>query len=220
VDREQFLANVRMALTTAQVPSHDEIPPAPVAVPAVDLLDLFVERIAAVDGTPHVADSPADALDSIARIVTDAGARSFLAWSPEAMPIPGVLERLESDGLHRLAGLVPGDPAMRLAHHRSYLDVDAGITGAEAGLAESGSVVLTTGPGRPRMASLAPPLHVAIVRREDIHPSLTSWASSHGDLAADSANLVVVTGPSRTGDIEMHLNIGVHGPGAIHVVVV
>ena len=94
------------------------------------------------------------------------------------------------------------------------------MTGAFALLADTGSLVLTSGKGRPRLASLLPPVHVALVRRDQLVPSLGALFTSHPRLAAEAANLVVITGPSRTADIEMTLTRGVHGPRSVHVVFV
>jgi L-lactate dehydrogenase complex protein LldG len=63
-------------------------------------------------------------------------------------------------------------------------------------------------------------IHVALVRAESIFRSLAQWADEVPDAVVETANLVIVTGPSRTGDIEQHLNLGVHGPKHLHVVLI
>jgi L-lactate utilization protein LutC len=65
-----------------------------------------------------------------------------------------------------------------------------------------------------------PPLHVAVAGREQILPDLFDLFD--GRLAADRlpASVSIITGPSKTGDIELRLVTGVHGPGEIHVVVI
>ncbi len=96
--------------------------------------------------------------------------------------------------------------------------VPVGITGCACAIAETGTLVLTTGAGRPMTTSLLPRTHIAIV-----HPSQIVWtleqALRNPDVA-DSAATVLVTGPSRTADIEMTLTIGVHGPGELVVYIV
>jgi L-lactate dehydrogenase complex protein LldG len=77
-----------------------------------------------------------------------------------------------------------------------------------------------SGAGRPRLASLLPPVHVALVRRAQIVASLGAWLDEQPTRPAEAANCVVITGPSRTADIEMTLTRGVHGPRSIHVVFV
>ena len=91
----------------------------------------------------------------------------------------------------------------------------AGVTGALLGIAESGSLVLVGGEGRPLTASLLPDIHIAILRESDLVPTLPE-ALARPEIRAASA-AVIITGPSRTGDIEMTLSIGVHGPKELHV---
>ena len=91
----------------------------------------------------------------------------------------------------------------------------AGVTGAFLGIAESGSLLLVGGEGRPLTASLLPDIHIAILRASDLVPDLAQ-ALARPEIRPASA-AVIITGPSRTGDIEMTLSIGVHGPKEVHV---
>jgi hypothetical protein len=96
--------------------------------------------------------------------------------------------------------------------------IRAGVTGALLGIAESGSLVLVGGEGQPLTASLLPDIHIAILRESDLVPNLLE-ALRHPEIRSASA-AVIITGPSRTGDIEMTLSIGVHGPKELHVFLV
>ena len=93
--------------------------------------------------------------------------------------------------------------------------VRAGVTGALLGIAESGSLVLVGGEGRPLTASLLPDIHIAILRESDLVPTLLD-ALRRPEIRSASA-AVIITCPSPTGDIEMTLTIGVHGPKEVHV---
>lgn len=93
--------------------------------------------------------------------------------------------------------------------------VKVGLTGTLAGIAETGSVVLLSGEGDTLKASLLPEVHIALLKRSQLLPTLEK-ALVMPEIAR-AASGVVVTGPSRTADIEMTLTIGVHGPGEIHV---
>ena len=70
------------------------------------------------------------------------------------------------------------------------------------------------------MASLVPEIHVALLETKLLNRTLAHWSSKHSDVVAETANLVLVTGPSRTGDMELQLNLGVHGPRHLHVVLI
>jgi L-lactate dehydrogenase complex protein LldF len=96
------------------------------------------------------------------------------------------------------------DPAIRV-----------GVTGALAGIADTGSLVLVGGEGRSLSASLLPDIHIAILRESDLVSSLSNVLRKLEIRTAPAA--VIITGPSRTADIEMTLTIGVHGPKELHV---
>jgi L-lactate utilization protein LutC len=87
---------------------------------------------------------------------------------------------------------------------------DAGVSGVSAALAETGSLVIEGGPGRSRMATLLPPLHVALVPASKLTPDIYTWtAGRRGTLPS---SVTIVTGPSKTADIEFTLTLGAHGP--------
>lgn len=92
----------------------------------------------------------------------------------------------------------------------------AGVSEALYGLADTGSVVLAASPDEPRARSLLPDVHVSLLRENRILPGLDAlFAAVGGDLPSA---LAIVTGPSRSADIEQRLAVGVHGPGEVHVV--
>jgi L-lactate dehydrogenase complex protein LldG len=95
---------------------------------------------------------------------------------------------------------------------------DAGVSEAPYGLADTGSVVLAASPEEPRARSLLPFVHVSLLREDRILPGLEElFEAVGGDLPSA---LAIVTGPSRSADIEQMLVVGVHGPGEVHVVLV
>jgi L-lactate dehydrogenase complex protein LldF len=93
--------------------------------------------------------------------------------------------------------------------------VRAGVTGALVGIADTGSLVLVGGEGRPLTASLLPEIHIAILHVSDLVPTLSDTLCRPEIRSASAA--VIITGPSRTADIELTLTIGVHGPKELHV---
>jgi L-lactate dehydrogenase complex protein LldG len=112
-------------------------------------------------------------------------------------------------------------------------EAEVGVTGADYGLAESGTLVLWARPARPRSGSLLPPVHVALLREDRILVDLFDLLQRLGACAETPSargerrrldvlptGLVLATGPSRSADIEMSLAVGVHGPGTVHVVLV
>ncbi|MBA4380533.1 MAG: hypothetical protein C0393_07670 [Anaerolinea sp.] len=96
--------------------------------------------------------------------------------------------------------------------------IRSGVTGALAGIAETGTLLIASGEGRPLTASLLPEIHIAVLRAKDLYASLPQVINLREVREASAA--VLITGPSRTADIEMTLTIGVHGPKELHVFVV
>jgi len=102
-------------------------------------------------------------------------------------------------------------------HRGSAPEIEgAEVSQALYGLADTGSVVLGASPDEPRARSLLPEVHVSLLREERILPGLAElFAALGSDLPSA---LAIVTGPSRSADIEQTLTVGVHGPGEVHVV--
>lgn len=96
---------------------------------------------------------------------------------------------------------------------------DAGITAADYALADTGSLVIFTESNESRLLSLLPPCHIAVIESSRIVASLDDVFRLRPLPGAESSAMVVITGPSRTADIEMRLVRGVHGPGEIHVII-
>ncbi len=94
-------------------------------------------------------------------------------------------------------------------------DVKVGITGATSAIAETGTLVIASGTGKPLTASLLPEIHIAVIKSSQIVQTLEE-AMTLSEMKSASA-IVLVSGPSRTADIEMTLTIGVHGPRELHV---
>lgn len=102
-------------------------------------------------------------------------------------------------------------------HRDTVPDIEgAGISRALYGLADTGSVVLAASPEEPRARSLLPEAHISLLAEDRILPGLEElFAALGGDLPSA---LAIVTGPSRSADIEQRIVVGVHGPGEVHVV--
>jgi len=95
---------------------------------------------------------------------------------------------------------------------------DIGLTGCDAAIAETGSLVLLSGEGKPRTASLLPFEHITLLRQSDIYFTMSDFFDKRGEVSKASC-INIITGPSRTADIELSLTLGVHGPGKVIVVI-
>jgi L-lactate dehydrogenase complex protein LldG len=100
--------------------------------------------------------------------------------------------------------------------HAPDPELRAGLTGALAGIADSGTLLLAGAVDRPLTASLLPEIHLAVLQAEVIYENLPAVLRLRE--VKEASALTLITGPSRTADIEMTLTIGVHGPRAVHVI--
>ena len=98
-------------------------------------------------------------------------------------------------------------------------EYDVGISMAQAAIAETGTLLLESEAERHRLVSLVPPVHIAIVDVADICLRLGEALATVGRGSELSPTVTLITGPSRTADIELTLAIGVHGPQELYVIV-
>jgi L-lactate dehydrogenase complex protein LldG len=173
-----------------------------------DAVVVFVARAEQAGMHPHRVADEAALVAEVADLMAEVEAKSAIV-PDEAFPArKAIVERLEEAGITLLD---VNDPD-------ASFDADVGITGVERAVAETASLSVISGAGRRRLASLAVPCHIAIVRADQIVADLVDWAEAAP--ADRPAKEVLISGPSKTADIEMILVEGVHGPGAVHVVIV
>ena len=124
---------------------------------------------------------------------------------------------LQACGISQIPGVTATPEDLRNA----CATAGVGITSAYCLLAETGTIVLRACPREPRLLSLLPPVHIAVVALDRLLTNLDEMLSmTPRPVDSDSSAMVLITGPSRTGDIEQILVRGVHGPGAVHVIIV
>ena len=116
--------------------------------------------------------------------------------------------------------LLPYDRPVEAFKAELFQDIEAGFTTTLGGLAETGGLLLTPGPREPRLLSLVPPVHIALLRADRIFDTLYQAIRSLGWNEMLPPNALVISGPSKTADIEQTLAYGVHGPKRLIVVLV
>ena len=209
MSRDYVLHKTRTALgrTVGQPPAP--APPVRIRVPEMDpesRVEALFSNLEKLAGKTFRAASSADAYAYVARLT--AGRRAVASNAP----------LLRECGITALEGVRSG------FHDREELrnacaSADVGITSADYALAETGSLVLMSSPEEARLISLLPPVHVAVVPRGKILTGLDELLATVPAPAEATSSMVLITGPSRTADIEQILVRGVHGPGEIHVIV-
>lgn len=224
MSREAFLNRVRDAAVRGQAyrVTTQSLPDRVGYVGAgSDLCDCLAAEIVAVGGEAFVADDLLAARAIVAQLCLEAGATSALCWEHELLERLGLTELLTSLNIQRVARRELDSLDAKEQRLRA-LSAGIGITSCELAVAETGSLLMCARPGRERMASLLPPLHVAVVERAQILPDLYDAIAHLQSLGSKGlpSNAVFITGPSKTGDMELELTTGVHGPGRWCVVVV
>ncbi len=148
------------------------------------------------------------------------GARSVLVPPGDGLPA-GVRAALEEAGLRLMEAALPAADPARQERLEALAAADAGVAVAAAGLASTGTAILSGERNQPQTGSLLPPISAVILREADIHRDLESFLGAGGGVFfSQKSILTLMSGPSRTADIEMTLTIGVHGPGTVGVFLV
>lgn len=206
MDRSAFLDRVRTRLAGTIAPDlPSELPRTMVSGDGRGF-DRFAEELAALGGETRSV-SP-DELEEAVKAAAEGCTRAVVGadLGPYADRVAGGLAAAGC------AVLEPGREGAAAA--------DLGVTGAVFGVAATGSVLLSSGPGAPRTTGLLPERHLAILPRDRLLPGLEELIGHLPAATGSASQMVLVTGPSRTSDIEMTPVLGVHGPEHVIVLVV
>ena len=208
--RESVLQKVRAALgrTPGQKPSPLPAPllRAPQSDPEKNA-DLFVLRFEKLGGKAFRARSTSEVAAAVANLL--AGKRAIASNAPF----------LQECGLLQLPNVesnITGREQLRTA----CAEAGIGITSADYVLADTGTLVMLSSAQEARLISLLPPIHLAVFSRQRILSGLEELLTVLPRPAEQTSAMVLITGPSRTADIEQILVRGVHGPGEIYAVIV
>jgi L-lactate dehydrogenase complex protein LldF len=196
-------ATTKVAPTTDQVgsPTANQVGSPTADQVGANLAQCFQHELELLEG--RVVRCPAAELpERIANQIADLGIERICAWETAYLP-DGLLSALSERGIQVVH---TPDPQVRL-----------GLTGAWAGIAESGTLLLPSGQGRPQSVSLLPEIHLAVLETGNLVANLAELDIRK---LGEVSSLSLVSGPSRTADIEMTLTIGVHGPGQLIVFVI
>ena len=181
---------------------------------ADDLAACLAQAASAIGATMHRTTS-AHWLDVVAELVQKLRAKSVL--------IPPIGDGLfDADRAEQLARRLAALPVAvsETTRGNTLFAADAAITGVVAAIAETGTIVCESGAKVARASSLVPPVHIAVVAMWQLLPDLYDYFETLGRRSELPANVNMITGPSKTADIEGVLVTGVHGPGELHIVLV
>jgi len=236
--RDEMLGRIRTALRrppSANTTALDPQTPFPnlegvvTPIPPEERVHRFEEEFAKVSGSPHRASTVAELETILRMIIEETQATSAVLTRNPLLAQLGLQAKLQAWG--RSVTHWPGDPAVtvetsqEMAYREQCFSAVVGISGVDFVLAETGSLVLSSQTEGSQLASLAPPVHVALYRRAQVLATLDEVLERHPlrsnhDAPAVGRSTVFITGPSRTADIEQILIRGVHGPRHVHAILV
>ena len=208
--REAILHRVKTALGRSAGQQPAAPPEARIRIPEVGMEDRIASFRAALEalaGKVTVAPSAEAALEHVAGLIQ--GKTAVASNAPF----------LAECGVTRLTEVRSGITD-REELRAACAGADFGITSATYALADTGTLVMIASPEEARLVSLLPPAHIALLPRERILTGLDELFMLLPKPAEQTSSMVLITGPSRTADIEQILVRGVHGPGQVHVVIV
>ena len=245
--REEFLGIVRAALAQAKAARQDVVSTEP-ATQTDDMLGDVLQRarrareqaasrrgesLATLEvmsqrhewNLVHVA-SPGEAAEAVAGIAARLGVKLAVRSEHGVLEEAGIDAALASTGVEVVAMTHdPEDPEGSRARMRGAASqAGMGITGADYVLAETATAALVSGPGVSRQTGLLPPVHVVVARAEQVIPGMAELLAlrlaDQQDRGDGRWYMNLISGPSRTADIEQTLVVGVHGPGSVYLVLV
>lgn len=182
------------------------------------LANTFKAAFEAVSGHAYIVRTQREVCDLILKISQEAGAKKVaLAELPE-----GVMDEAAQQCI--AAGMDVLRPPYEAATALKAIDqADIGITGARFGIAETGTLAEVVFEDASRLVSSLPRTHIGIVHARDLEPTLRGSGARMTKLYQDNPENIMISfisGPSRTGDIEMILTLGVHGPEFAHAILI
>ena len=220
--REEALTRIRQSLQTSVLPDAVQRLERVTLFPEIDhatLLSSFVREALAAGSEVFQPATHDDVLEILMDLVKQAG-QPAITWADEDLPIRDIREVLFRAGVTRHVPDIARDPVLRRQQWHDLDAVRVGITGALGGLADTGSIIVASGPYRSRAASLLPETHIALLPCDRLYPTMQAFFATQSPqaLTEQASNLVFITGPSRTADIEMIITRGVHGPKRLCIV--
>lgn len=218
--REKILSAVELALgfppkeqsLVGAGPDSKEVP----WIPAQEPWEPLQKELEALSARFHRVEEPKRFPEVLAAVLKEHEVKSALLWDHPLLEKLGVKPLLQGKGVQLMDTLEP------LGFVQKAAGVDLGITAVECAIVESGGLMVRASRGWPRAASLLPPVHLAVLTARqrirtvwDLVPIWRQWLSNEGILPS---GIHLITGPSRTADIELTLVLGAHGPKVLHVV--
>ena len=222
--REQILGSIRKSLRRgpvtderaaelrAKIGAHERnlIPARAAALPSEQQVELFIRMAEGVQTSVVRVRSAAEVPGAVADYLAEKNLPAKLVMTPDP----------------RLDGIPWADrPLLDIRRGRAEDGDLTGVTACVAGIAETGTLLLTSGPESPTRNNFLPDHHLVVMRRDQVVATYEDGfdrlrAQSKGDEWVPPRTMNFITGPSRTGDIEQKIELGAHGPRRLHIILI
>jgi len=217
--KDEILDKLKAAPQT-DLPPRPTVPPLnELAWNREELIEKLVENLTLLGCAVHRVRDAEEAVDKMTEIARAEGLKKIVASEDDVVAGLNLAEWGKSNNIEVLT---PRDGQDREAFKRIVFDeVEAGVTGVDFAVAESGTLCLIHDERQPRLVSLAPIRHIAVVPIDRIHPvyeSVTDTLFENREKAP--SHITFISGPSMTGDIQATLFKGMHGPKTVTVILV
>ncbi len=206
-------------------PTPVEIPELPFKVPPLpensleERLQMFIGSWQSLGGKGAIVKSPEEAINALKEWFGEQpswlSSHAIISWNQLPHVAEAAFQKLEWPV--RIYADLPSQTTDLIA---AAGKAELGVTGADWGIALSGTVVLKSGTGRGRAVSLVPPRHLTFILASALRDNLIQVMEEIQAMGTPPAAIEFISGPSRTSDIEMDLSIGVHGPVEVYVIVI
>ena len=222
-DLHKIIASVKDALSSGE--KNNSLDGATAAMPVspsaqrAELASTFARELEEVGGKFLGTLTPREVSNRIVSLAREIGARAVALGRGIASDMDAVGEALERADF-KIVRTIPVADTERSAMRSRVADADLGIVDADFAIASTGTLAVASPPDRPSSLTLLPPASLAIVQIDRVMPDLAGVLAALGPNGVAANRLTLITGPSRTADIEKRIVLGVHGPKSLHVIVV
>ena len=220
----KIIASVKDALGAgARNDSHvaDAVAAVPVAQSAqrAELASAFARELEEVGGKFLGILTPSEVANRIVSLAGEIGVKTVALGQGIASDMGAIGEALERADF-RIVRVLPVADIERAAMRSRVADAELGVADADYAIASTGTLAVVSNPNRPGSLTLLPTASLVIVQIERVMPNLAAVLAEMGPSGVAANRLTLITGPSRTADIEKRIVLGVHGPKSLHVIVV
>jgi L-lactate dehydrogenase complex protein LldG len=187
-----------------------------------ELLAQFARELEAVGGAFLGAYAPDEIRSRAVALAREIGARIAAIGAGVTLDADPIARALEQAGLAVIRPPVgaQSDDAARAAFRERLAGCDLGIVEADAAIAATGTVAVVGGPDRPNSLTLLPPANLIIFDADRLRPDLAAAIDAIGAETFTAKRVALITGPSRTADIEKMIVLGVHGPKKLYAIAI